>query len=294
MKNFVILLTAMAAAVLLNDIQVQASYVQVVLDDNPIAYYRFREINVTDSVHDETGNHNGSFRNNPTLGMASPIATDPGDTAVHFNRNKSTYAELTRLGDYGTRLFQGFSVEFWLNSSNAGNYQAIMGTNNPGSATAFIVDIANHTAGELRIYFRDEGYSRYEHRFYSLDPLNPGIFDGVWHHIVYAFDPTISLVQDRVSLYIDGQQEAISSTTLGGGTPDSFSNFVYPMTVAAWNNRGTVQAFLGGSLDEAAFYTHPLSMEEVLSHYNAAIPEPGTLILLGLGSLGLLRKRRTK
>jgi hypothetical protein len=119
------------------------------------------------------------------------------------------------------------------------------------------------------------------------------MFDDTWHHIVYCFDPTVSLVQDRVSFYLDAQQEAVSSTTLADGTPDSFSGFVYPMILAGWNNRGTIQNFLDGSLDEVAFYTRPLSAEEVASHYNAAIPEPATVLLFGLGGVALLRKRRT-
>jgi len=36
----------------------------------------------------------------------------------------------------------------------------------------------------------------------------------------------------------------------------------------------------------------PLTGARVLAHYNAGIPEPTGLALLGLGSLGLLARRR--
>lgn len=264
-------------AISVSKLQAGLSYEQVVVVDNPFAYYRFGETAVTDIVRDEMGNHDGYFVNTPTVGVSGIIIADPHNTGVHFDRAQDSYVELTTLGDFGRRMFQGFTVEFWLKSNNASTLQTIIGSNNRGFATAFIVDVASHRPGELRLYFRDEGRSRYELRFYSRQSFNFEIFDDAWHHIVYSFDPNTSLVKDRVSLYVDAQQQAVSSTGLAGGTPDSFSNFVYPMILAGWNNRGTVQNFFDGSLDEVAFYNRPLSVEEVTSHYNAVVPEPATI-----------------
>jgi hypothetical protein len=267
--------------VLVASVQADLSYEQLVINDGPFAYYRLGETSVTDTVHDEMGVHHGFFYRNPTVGVAGPIMTDPDDTAVQFNRANTSYVAVGTLADFGTRLFEGFAVEFWLKSNNGTSTQTIMGTNNPGYTTAFIIDVAyTKNTGELRIYFRDEDWNRYQLLFYSGSD-GAEIFDDTWHHIVYSFDPTISELKDRVSLYVDGQQRSKSRTTLGGEIPDSFSDFVYSMTIGCWNNRGKVKLFLDGSLDEVAFYTRPLSREEVESHFSAALGEPAWLEITG-------------
>ena len=56
-------------------------------------------------------------------------------------------------------------------------------------------------------------------------------------------------------------------------------------------NTGNSQLFTG-SLDEFAFYPTALTPAQVLADYNAGVPEPTSLGLLGAGAVGLLAHRR--
>jgi hypothetical protein len=90
--------------------------------------------------------------------------------------------------------------------------------------------------------------------------------------MVHVYDPTGILLEDRMLLYVDGVRQTLE-IIFKGGIPSDFSNFNVPMVLAAVNHRGVIRDHLNGCLDEVAFYTLPLSEEEVRSHFKAAVPD---------------------
>lgn len=55
-----------------------------------------------------------------------------------------------------------------------------------------------------------------------------------------------------------------------------------------------MERYFDGLVDEVAIYDYDLGENKVLEHFNAAIPEPTTLALLGLGVATLLGRRRRR
>jgi len=211
-------------------------------------------------------------RSDPFFGEVGAIETDSTNAAVCFNSSQSQYVLLTTLGNFGSIMTGGFTVEYWLRTTDQTSYQTILGAANTGGyLTDFLVDIASHDANELRFYFRDDYWNRYEARFYPVGS-NVNIYDDVWHHIVHVYDPSASLLGDRVVFYVDGQRQSVP-VTLGGTEPLVCSNFNVSMVLAAFNKRASVMDHLNGCLDEVAFYLHPLSAAEVGKHYDTAVPE---------------------
>ncbi|HEY3899805.1 MAG TPA: LamG domain-containing protein [Chthoniobacter sp.] len=245
------------------------SYREVVLADKPFAYYRLGESSNKEAVADELGNNPGSYVNEPDTGVPGAILTDSENTAVKLARSLNQYIYLTPLGAYGSNLSSGFSVEYWLKTANSTDHQNVFGTANaPGYRTDFLVDIGYAgAAGRLRLYCRDNRSHRFEIDFYP-EGKNINIYDLRWHHIVHVYDPKAANANDRFRFYIDGERQDI---TVGRevGVP-AVSAFTSPMTLGSMDLRGDVTDSFDGALDEVAFYTAPLSGEQVAKHYQAA------------------------
>jgi len=109
------------------------------------------------------------------------------------------------------------------------------------------------------------------HIYYSSSNVN----DNLWHHVAIVWDGTNTSI-----LYLDGVSESFG--TSGPPTPNIKNR---PFTIGV---HSTISAYLNGIIDDVRIYNHALSQSEI----QALIPEPATLLLLGLGGLALLRKRR--
>jgi hypothetical protein len=246
-----------------------ADYKEVILADKPFVYYRLNEASNATPAVDELGNHHGIYEGAPAVGVAGAIIAEPGSTAASFSRADKQCVTLTNLGDYGKSMTKGFTVEYWLKTSDATNYQVIMGcANDPGFINDFLVDIGyGKKEGRLRLYYRDDTFHRYEANFYP-DGGNTKIFDNAWHLITQVYDPSAAQVEDRVRFYVDGVRQIL--TVFEGKGPPVSSNFNLPLTLGAMNKRGTIQDHLEGSLDEIALYKRALSPQQILNHYRSA------------------------
>jgi hypothetical protein len=260
--------TAWFAEVTLEEVKTN-SYQSVVLADRPRAYFRLGQFDDTDTVADEAGLTTGTYMNRPNVGAPGAVASDPNGAAVSLARDKSQYVELTNLGNYGSSLSDGFTVEYWLKTGNATDHQTIFGTaNGPDFATDFLADIGYEDGTKrLRMYCRDNHWNRFEVDFHT-ESHNIEIFNNRWHHIVHVYDPTATDSNEQARLYIDGTRQTVS--IFRRGEAPKLSNFRNPMTVGAMNLRGTICDHLDGSLAELAFYDRPLSAAQITAHYRAA------------------------
>jgi hypothetical protein len=103
--------------------------------------------------------------------------------------------------------------------------------------------------------------------------------DGYWHLAAATYDSSVS-GQDNIFIYWDGE---VRGSMEWSGLMDT-DNLRDAMIGANTATGG--EPFYGG-IDDVRLYNHALSAAEV----QALVPEPATIMLLGLGGLGLLRRK---
>jgi hypothetical protein len=288
------------------------AYRDIVIADNPKAYWRLNEPAGSLTVVDEMGFRNGVYSNGDYarivqadhplnwLRMSEPLDWLPGgwDTA-----GNGTPIYLSSLySSSGTTQAQdgviaGDNNDAILLNGTSG-YLKIPGGSAYNVADLFSIEIWAKRVGTGNYvlaskWFTNGGRQEWELRWLNTNTLQMTVWDSAgtsnvvatatlsstdttnWHHIVFTKNGASS------KFYIDAVLATIAGTnrTHGDGTGDVY--------VGAQN--GTT-GFFSGYLDEFAYYGIELSQAQITAHYNAAknapsAPSPGITI----GQPGLIQ-----
>ncbi|MFW6172440.1 MAG: LamG domain-containing protein, partial [Elusimicrobiota bacterium] len=188
---------------------------------------------------DSNGSNDGTANNERVFNSeASGII----NTTADFTQGDD-YVELTTFSGAN---FTTHSFSFWVKTTST-DFERIAGYINDGSL------------GDLILFTYNEGTVKYEIRAegdITQVESSTNISDGNWHHIVGTYD------KSNMKLYIDGSEEnsTLKSHLLG--------SLDYPFTFGARNNRGTIEGFFNGDIDEFGIWERALTSEEVSELYN--------------------------
>ncbi len=220
-----------------------------------IAYWPFNG-----NANDESGNGNDGIVHGASL---TSDRFDCNSGSAYYFDGIDDYIEIGTLPDLVDNL-GSFSFSFWIKSgSDVSQWSSIIGSiNNAAAEMALGLDC--HRNGTLfepgRISFlirsNDDKYLTFA--VYALE-----IFNNQWHHIVINCEDVGNNIG---SVYIDGIMKNVEYVTTEG--PTIYHQFENPFTLGATNNRGIINRFYKGSLDDFRIYGRLLTESEINSLYH--------------------------
>ncbi len=246
------------------------SYPQIVMADQPIAYWRLNETNGSVAI-DSWGGHDGQYFNT-TLGLPG-YNTNDTDTAAGFGAISATdsYAGNITGIDFATFLSAAFSVEAWVNGGAQANGAGIVTYGYGSGGEQFNLDTGN--GGKFRFVARDANNVAHNANS-AIAPNNS------WQHLVGVCDEPNGLIH----LYVNGVEAA--NTTISGGIQLGTS----PLSIGARQPgiNSTYTLNFVGTIDEVSIYNYALNAVQVLNHYQIGTNPVATLNLAQSGGNILL------
>ncbi len=298
------LITPGLLAICLTPIATAATFPTVVQADSPLSYYRFGD---TGSTAADSGSANNAGTANGNADLDSSTAMRPPTFLGFTSANDSL--GLDGNGDYvdlGNSFFSDLNgasavtVAAWVNldaSDDNTIFHTTSNTTNRGGAGILLEIEANG----IRYNSRSTSGDGNQNNFTSFEGIKnatdgtdgadttEGFQAGEWHQVVAIWD----YANDTASLYVDG--EFINSNSNAGWGQPSFQLSAGTDGVSTIGSFAAASygGFFDGNIDELAVYRKALSATEIKEHYDAAfVPEPGSMVLVSLGGLCLLARRR--
>lgn len=170
-----------------------------------------------------------------------------------------------------------FSMAFWVkNTAQAGRTEFLFSLQDDTygwhhSAMFLLMENQTATNTTMKLCLMDQ---------WLEGTFNKPVFDGNWHHIVYAYDHTTS----KMNYYFDGVfVDGMNSTQTdvkNGGSPRGAVNFsqATKFILSGWNKHanatGPTDDWIknySGNMDQVRLYTKALSATEVAALYSAKL-----------------------
>ncbi|MDY6914359.1 MAG: LamG-like jellyroll fold domain-containing protein [Planctomycetota bacterium] len=235
-----------------------------VVTDGLVSWWKLDEGTGTDAFDTASAGNN----NTGTLsGDADWTSTVPGaasSSAVTFDGD-GDYVEVPN--DASLQITGAITIEAWIYARSLGSHPGLVEKALGSDKGSYGLRIEN---GNIFSNFRtSSGWFGYSGSALSTDK---------WYHVAVTYNDAA----DEMRFYIDGSPDAVHTVTASIKTYDDPIRFGYQ----TYYNES-----FDGIIDEVRIYNRALGASEIEQNYNS-IPEPGTMVLLGIGAAGLLIRRR--
>ncbi len=172
-----------------------------------------------------------------------------------------SFGDLSSLVDNKSKL----SISLWMNLPNAGEQNRVTGKYG-GSLTKWLG--VNASSDKVNFVVSNIGSSL------AYASTGSVLTDNTWHHVVCVFDGTQANANDRIKIYIDNIDEAL---TFNGTLPTSTYDFTLEESNPTWyigqNGFSLGVDELRGKIDEYAIYSDvALTSSQVNELYNGGTP----------------------
>ncbi|MFD6420903.1 LamG-like jellyroll fold domain-containing protein [Streptomyces sp. NPDC060198] len=223
-----------------------------VTGDAPAAYWRFDETTGTTVRSDVAATSSNGTYTNTALGATGIFGTGDGTAASLSGSGAARVTSSMLSGD------TSLSVELWFRTSKTS--EVLLGLQNTplgqvptGWRPALNIDGSGKLRGEFYLTANT-----------GATPITSptAVNDNKWHHVVLSGADTTQ------TLYLDGAAVG----TLNGAISDQALEYTYigaGFGSSGWMGLANNTYYFTGDLDEAAFYGHPLTEDQVADHYEA-------------------------
>ena len=211
------------------------------------------------NANDVSGNGNDGIVHGASL---TSDRFDCTGSAYYFD-GIDDYIEIGTLPGLIEHL-NSYSISFWYKSgSDVLEWSSIIGSiNNAPAEMAFEINFHRNGLffqfGRISFIIRSN-----DDKYLSFAVYATETFGNQWHHIVFNFeDPA----HNSASVFIDGIIRDMEYVTTEG--PVNYVQFEIPFTLGATNNRGTINRFYKGCIDDFRIYGRILTKDEIKSLYH--------------------------
>lgn len=256
------------------------TYAEVVLADNPLAYYRFEDSSTNNLDTASNSGSSGSVLDGEYIGSNFSQIDNDFNSGVNslgsaLNVGNNSGINYVKIDDHNDLDFTtALSIEAWVNlpTSPSNTYSRILDKHRQGSYMLYLYE----STGQLAVEASGG-------RIVTSEDIRG---DG-WTHIVSTYEGGIGW-----SFYLNGELQ--TNTTISSSIPSSLNTNTSQLNFFSDPASGGFGDRLTGLVDEIALYDTTLSAERVLAHYSAAaVPEASSYaLLLGGLALGLAALRR--
>lgn len=243
------------------------SYVDTILADGPIAYWRLGDAvfpNVT--AIDRIAGRDGSAVGGASLGAAGLLIGD-ADTCVSMDGSAPTYISVPDDDIFSFVNGGGdlpFSLEAWIDIDLLGDIEPIISKSDVAGLVRNEYTLQVSDSGKVQFLLYSGGTSS---NLYLCETTGTPIIAGNVYHVVATYDGG---GVNGALLYINSVPVAISHIEVG--TYVQMTNTATIVTLGArFYTDPTFKRFLNGDEDETAIYDKVLTPTETLTHYNAGI-----------------------